>query len=325
MEHKVSRRKVLAAGAATGAVAATRSLRAASQETSSPATKSDARRDKSLFTYCLNTSTISGQKLGIEKEIEIAAAAGFGAIEPWIREILDFQKTGGTPKDLARRIKDAGLSVPSAIGFAAWIVDDDAQRTRGMEEMKRDMDLVAQIGGKRIAAPAAGLGRDAAPVDLRRAAERYAAVCELGRKAGVTPMVEIWGPSKTLQKLGDGVMVAMDSGQPEACVLADVYHLYKGGTSFSSLKMLAGGTIPVFHFNDYPADPPREKITDAHRVFPGDGIAPIPQILHELRRMATPCVLSLELFNRDYWKRSPVKVAQEGMGKMRKAVESAPT
>jgi 2-keto-myo-inositol isomerase len=98
----------------------------------------------------------------------------------------------------------------------------------------------------------------------------------------------------------------MNSNRPEACVLADVYHLYKGGTDPAALKMLAGGTIPVFHFNDYPADPPRETITDAHRVFPGDGVAPIGAILAELRRMGTPCAFSLELFNRDYWNRSPV-------------------
>jgi 2-keto-myo-inositol isomerase len=209
MKHRLSRRKVLAAGAATGVAVAARSVATVRSTEVAP-------RAKGLFTMCLNTSTISGQKLGIEKEIEIAAAAGFEAIEPWIRELIEFQKAGGSLKDLGKKIRDAGMTVPSAIGFAAWIADDDAQRAKGMEEMKRDMDVVAQIGGSRIAAPAAGLGRDAPPVDLRRAAERYGAVCELGKQFNVVPMVEIWGPSKTLQKLGDGVMVAMNSNRPEA-------------------------------------------------------------------------------------------------------------
>lgn len=44
----------------------------------------------------------------------------------------------------------------SGIGFAKWIVDDDDERGKGLEEAKRDMDTLAQIGGKRLAAPPAG-------------------------------------------------------------------------------------------------------------------------------------------------------------------------
>ena len=52
--------------------------------------------------------------------------------------------------------------------------------------------------------------------------------------------------------------------------------------------------------NDYPADPPRETITDGSRIYPGDGVA--PSALHDLHDIGFRGVLSLELFNRDYWK-----------------------
>ena len=35
--------------------------------------------------------------------------------------------------------------------------------------------------------------------------------------------------------------------------------------------------------NDYPAEPPRDAITDAHRVYPGDGVAPLKEMLRDLR------------------------------------------
>ena len=66
-----------------------------------------------------------------------------------------------------------------------------------------------------------------------------------------------------------------------------------------------------------PADPPREKITDAHRIYPGDGVAPIKEILRELRKLGFHGVLSLELFNRDYWKQDALAVARTGLEKMR--------
>src|SRR5205807_5945555 len=113
-----------------------------------------ARREP--FRYSLNTSTISGQKLGIVDEIQIAAKAGYNAIEPWIGEIDAYVRSGGALKDLKQRISDTGLVVASVIGFFEWIVDDDARRARGMAEARRNLEIAAGIGGKRLAAPPAG-------------------------------------------------------------------------------------------------------------------------------------------------------------------------
>ena len=155
------------------------------------------------FKYCLNTSTIRGQNLGLIKEIEVAAQAGYEAIEPWIRTIRAYLEGGGTLKELDARIGDLGLTVESAIGFAKWIVDDPQERAAGLEEAKNDMDLLAQIGGKRIAAPPAGATKEAG-LDLLQAAKRYRALLELGEKMGVTPMVEVWGFSKKPAPVGPG-------------------------------------------------------------------------------------------------------------------------
>ena len=118
-------------------------------------------------------------------------------------------------------------------------------------------------------------------------------------------------------------MVAIASGHPKACVLPDVYHMYKGGSDPNGLRLLSGAAIHVIHLNDYPADPPRATISDANRIYPGEGIAPLTAIFRNLRNAGFNGYLSLELFNRDYWKRSPVKVAKEGIDKMRAAVKKA--
>ena len=115
------------------------------------------------FGYCLNTGTIRGQKLGIIEELEVAAKAGYDGIEPWIDSIHKYKAAGGSLKDLKKRIEDMGISVESAIGFAQWITDDDARRAKGLEQFKRDMDVVGQIGGKRVAAPPAGANRNPPP------------------------------------------------------------------------------------------------------------------------------------------------------------------
>ena len=271
--------------------------------------------------YCLNTSTIRGQKLPINKIVEITAAAGYDGIEPWIGELVEYQKAGGSLADLRKQIADAGLTVDSAIGFADWIVDDDARRKKGLEVAKHDMDLVRQIGGTQIAAPPAGATN--APIDLAAAAPRYADLLAVGREIGVTPMLELWGFSKTLSRIGEVAYVAVESGQADAAMLLDVYHIYKGGSDFHGLKLLNGAAIRHFHFNDYPADPPQSAIGDEHRVHCGDGIAPLSQIIRDLYATGFHGAMSLELFNRQYWERDPAEVAKTGLEKMQAAVAKA--
>ena len=266
------------------------------------------------FRYCLNTSTIRGQKLSLVEEIDIAAQAGYQAIEPWISEIEAYVRTGGLLPDLRKRISDCGLSVESAIGFAEWIVDDDARRAKGLEQARREMELVQQIGGKRIAAPAAG-ATHVSNIDYLKVAERYRALLAIGDHMGVVPQVEVWGFSKILNRLGQAVLVAVESGHPQACVLPDVYHLYKGGSDFHGLKLLSAAAVHVFHMNDYPANPPRQAINDSDRVYPGDGIAPLTDILRTLREINFDGYLSIELFNPTYWQQDPLEVARGALKK----------
>ena len=68
------------------------------------------------FIFCLNTATIRGQNLPITDEVDIAAKAGYQAIEPWIEKLDRYTQGGGNLGDLARRISDGGLRVESAIG-----------------------------------------------------------------------------------------------------------------------------------------------------------------------------------------------------------------
>lgn len=282
---------------------------------------------KPAFGFSLNTSTVrdkDGKSRQITELIDIAAKAGYDAIEPWVSEVNDFVKGGGTLKELRKRFTDAGLKVPDVIGFAEWIVEDEGRRKKGLEQAKRDMDLAAEIGCPRIAAPPVGATGGASkrddpkftqPVfDLVAAADRYRDLMEVGAKLGVTPVVEVWGFSKTLRRLGEALLIAAESGSAKGCVLPDVYHLYKGGSDFAGLSLLSGSAIGIFHVNDYPKIA-RDKIADADRVYPGDGIAPLKDVFAALRATGYSGFVSLELFNRDYWKQDPLEVAKTGLAK----------
>src|SRR5262249_24407096 len=105
------------------------------------------------------------------------------------------------------------------------------------------------------------------------------------------------------------------------CVLADVYHLYKGGSGFHGLKLLSPNALHVLHTNDYPASSAREKITDADRVYPGDGVAPRPALFRDLRSVRVPGCLTSELFTRAYWQQDAATVLKTALDKRRAVVK----
>ena len=314
MTQNLSRRDALAyAGACLGAGVLTTVTSPAAEPSRPPAA--------GPFRYCLNTATLMGFKLPVAQEVEIAGQAGYSGIEPWLRAVQQHVDEGESLGDLKKRIADLGLAVEGAIGFDAWIVDDDAKRAKGIEQMQRDMDLVThrRPADRRRRRPA----HNAPGMDLRKIGERYRAVLELGRSMGVVPQLEIWGGSKTLGRVSEAAFVAIEAGHPDACLLLDVFHIYQGGADFAGLRVLSGRAMHVLHINDYPADPPREKVTDADRVFPGDGVAPLVSILAIFAASASAGVLSLELFNREYWKQDPLTVAKTGLEKIKAVVGKA--
>ncbi len=277
------------------------------------------RNQNSSFRYCLNTSTISGQKLGIRRYVEIAADAGYDGIEVWIRDLKQYTEAGNSLDSLRNLIEGKRIRVEDAIGFAPWLAEGEEEKKAGFKQMREEMLMLKEIGGTRIAAPPAGLSGDK-PLDLFKAGKRYGELLELGRETGVMPQLEFWGSSPVLYHMGQVLMMAAATNDPDARILPDVYHLFRGGSGFENLKMLNGNFIEVFHLNDFPGSKPREEQNDADRVYPGDGAAPLKQILTDLKVAGGTTVLSLELFNREYWKEDPLAVAQSGIQKMKEAV-----
>lgn len=269
-------------------------------------------QQKSTFRFCLNTSTIIGKNPGLLKYIDITSAAGYDGIELWVRDVKQHLDAGNKASDLRKYIEGKGLIVENAIGFAPWLTPE------GMEQMKHEMEMMASIGCKRMAAPIMGLKPDET-LNLFATGKKYRELIEAGKQTGVKPLLEFWGASKALYHMGQAMMICAVANHPEVSILADVYHMFRGGSGYDSLKMLQGNLIEVFHMNDFVSSIPREDQKDSDRVYPGDGAAPMKEILTSLKNMGGTKVLSLELFNKSYWELPVDDVAKTRTGKDEKA------
>ena len=200
-----------------------------------------------------------------------------------------------------------------------------APRPKGLDQAKRDMDMVR---ADRRQAHRRAAGRRA---PTRRAstccaaAERYRALLRARRRrSGSCRRWRSGASRRSLDRLGEAALVAMESGHPEACILPDVYHLHKGGSDFGGLTLLSGARHPRLPRERLPRraaarqDHRRPPRLPRRRRRPARGPPPRPA-----RHRASAGCLSLELFNRDYWKQDPLTVAKTGLEKTRAVVEKS--
>lgn len=269
-------------------------------------------KHQSRFKFCLNTSTISGQKPGLKGYIQIAAKTGYDGVELWVRDVKQYLDAGNSARSLKQFIANEGISVEGAIGFAPWL-----KNAEGMQQMREEMELMRSIGCKRIAAPASGLNAND-ELDFREAGEKFHQLIEIGKEIDIAPCLEFWGASPVLWNMPQVLAIAAYANHPDVKILADVYHMFRGGTGFDTLKMLNGRMLELFHMNDFVNTIPRLQQKDSDRVYPGDGAAPMREILTDLKNIGGEKVLSLELFNPNYWKEDAAEVAKTGLGKMKR-------
>ena len=116
--------------------------------------------------------------------------------------------------------------------------------------------------------------------------------------------------------------IASGTGHPRATVVADVFHMMRGGGSIDDLLTLEGEHLACFHINDLPADPDPLTQKDEDRVMVGDGIADLPRVIANLRTIGYRGPLSLELFNRRLWDEDPLQIVKRGVERIRALVEN---
>jgi sugar phosphate isomerase/epimerase len=159
-------------------------------------------------------------------------------------------------------------------------------------------------------------------VDLGRATTRFKELMTIGKSMGVIPSMEFLGFVDGIKNVASAWTIANGTGDPQATVVADVFHMIRGGGSIDDLLQLTGERLANFHINDVPAVPDPLTQTDYDRVMVGEGIADLKKVIANLRTIGYHGPLSLELFNRDLWEADPEVVVKRGLDQVRSLVES---
>lgn len=311
----MDRRKFVSLSAAAGLLPFSLS---ASDTVTEPQKEKRYQKGVSPWPVCLDTATI--RPASLRDKVKIAARAGYDAIEPWDGELQKFEAEGGKLKDLGKEIKDLGMFVPSVIGLWNAIPPTQELFEKSLKDTRNRMRMGADIGAEHIQTIANNAGEN---YNHKWMASRYRDILEIGLKEYQIHPALVFVKYQPVKTMGQAMGIIMDSDHPSAMMIPDTYHMYISEGGFESLKLVNGKSIAIFQFSDAPASPAVAELGDSHRVYPGDGILPLPQILRDLKASGFRKCISLELYNPEYWKQDLQKVAETGLAKTLEVIKKA--
>jgi 2-keto-myo-inositol isomerase len=237
----------------------------------------------------------STQKFDFKTSCEGISKAGIRAVEVDIAKIQEFAQTESLPK-AKQLLGDLGLRVVSASNHLGFVDATAANFQRLFDQLKTKLEVVQAVGGDRIVCPSTSNQATTAD-DFKRGAENMAKGGDLAKTYGVSLMLEFAKTSTLANSIQTALQIIREANHPNAKVMLDTFHFYGGVGKVEDLELLRDGELHHLHFEDIPADPPvAALISGQHRIFPGDGIAPLKRTIEILKRKGYSGPASLELF-----------------------------
>jgi 2-keto-myo-inositol isomerase len=249
---------------------------------------------------------ISSDRFDFRTAMEGYAKAGIRAVEPQLTKVREFAQKE-SPAAARRLLDDLGLKAVSSSNQLGLAEPGDA-RAQSLEDLKWKAELAQAIGCDRIVAPSAGTGQYTED-DYKRGVDNLREAADITKPFGVTLMLEFARTSRFVASLPTALKVVREANHPNLRVMLDTYHFWAGISKFEDLELLRDGELHHLHFEDVPADPPREILGQPNRVFPGEGIAPLRRIVELLKRKKYAGAASLELFSPAIQSMDPYQVA----------------
>lgn len=242
-------------------------------------------------------------------DILAARDAGYDCIEIWAAKLRDFLKKS-TVAQLRRLLEDANLE-PWSINSIEHITFRSAEDYAAIKAECEELCAVAEaIDCPFVVVVPGKLPENASRDEIISESVRVLNdLADIAAKHNVALAFEFLGQTDcSVQTLELCNEIVERTNRPNVGLVIDTFHFYAGGSKFESIENVQPGNICIFHINDA-EDLPPEQLTDAHRLYPGEGILPIREIKRGLDKIGYGRVVSIEIFRPEYWNEDPFEVA----------------
>lgn len=241
---------------------------------------------------------------------DAAAYPAGGAVELWLTKLEQHLATASVA-DTTKLLSDRGLRPVAAALQGGLLLSQGEQRKAHFDHFRRRLDL-CQAFGIRTLVVAADFAAAPDPQALGRAVVSLAQAGEWAAGFGVRLALEFRGADAFCSCLDTAVSLAEGCREPNVGVCLDVFHYYKGPSKPEDLARLTAANLFHVQVCDV-AGVPRELMTDADRVMPGDGDFALGPVVRRLREIGYDGAVSLELMDPVVWGSDPRQVVGLGL------------
>jgi 2-keto-myo-inositol isomerase len=265
------------------------------------------------MTPCISQATTLSTAFA--DDVAAYAASGCTAVEVWLTKLETHLETHSAD-DTRKLLADRGVMPAVAAYQGGLLLSQGEQRKVHFDHFRRRLDL-CQVFGVRTLIVAADFAAPADAAALQRAVVSLAQAAQWAAGFGVTLALEFRGTDVFCTSLDTALSLVEACREPNVGVCLDVFHYYKGPSKPEDLARLTAANLAHVQVCDV-AGIPRELMTDADRVFPGEGDFHLAPVVARLREIGYQGAVSLELMNPVLWQSKPAQVAELGLAALRR-------
>ena len=254
------------------------------------------------------------QTADLATDIRIAGQAGYEVVE--LRDDkLDRFLVQGSLDDVRRMLGEAGVTAWTINAISRVGVDGAAGTERAVARCRQLSRYAQAIECPWVlVVPGPTEGRTDAQV-MSDTVATLGKMADTAAEFSISVAFEFMGfPWAAVRDVAGAWAVVQETNRPNLGIIVDTAHFYAGGSTLESIKQVDPKRLVVLHINDV-EDVPKPDITDGHRLYPGEGVIPLQDILGAVRATGWDGVLSVELFREEYWRQDPLAVAREAKAK----------
>ncbi len=273
----------------------------------------------------LQQITINQCKDVIE-QIKIASQAGYCGIDLDYSDIKEYLRKGNDINKLKDTLNKYNLVVSHLASFSGWQYKGglpiickpfEERKSKSKDDTFKEANEFLKICSELQCQYVLTVSAIEESGRIEDGVNDLIRVCKLAGEYNRSVAFEFVGFGKQINNLSIAWDIINRTGCQNVAILLDTFHFHVGGSKIHDLEKISLEQIALVHINDA-KDKPRNVLKDTDRVFPGEGIIPLEDILTILKNKGYKGYFSVEIFNEDYWKEDPLKVAIEAREKMEK-------
>jgi 2-keto-myo-inositol isomerase len=265
-------------------------------------------------------STACSLEAPLETILEDYAAGHCDAVELWLGHVEAYLASR-PPAALCDLLGSLGIAAVAAAFQGGLLTSTGAARQEHWRLFERRLALLAELRVPVLVVAGDAFG-PLGPQDLSALSRSLADASARAADAGIRLALEFDARASFPNNLQSAVALVEDVGHPALGICLDWFHFTVGPSKALDLHLLSRESLAHVQVSDI-ADVPREMASDADRILPGEGNAPLDELVATLARIGYTAAVAVELHNPRLWRVPPRQFGEIAITALRRQLGQA--